>query len=34
MKKLYKVNTNAGIEMICLDHDNKQGWVYRGTDGW
>lgn len=34
MKKLYKVNTNAGTEMICLDHDNKQGWIYRGTDGW
>ena len=34
MKKLYKVNTNAGIEMICLDHDNKLGWIYQGTDGW
>lgn len=34
MKKLYKVNTNAGTEMICLDHDNKQGLVYQGTDGW
>lgn len=34
MKKLYKVNTNADTIMICLDHDKKQGWIYRGTDGW
>ncbi len=34
MKKLYKVNTNAGTEMICLDHDNGISYIYRGDDGW
>lgn len=34
MKKLYKVRTNAGIDMICIDYENKTGCFYQGTDGW
>lgn len=34
MKKLYKVNTNAGLEMISIDYDNRIARIYGGTDGW
>lgn len=34
MKKLYMVNTNAGLEMISVDYDNRIARIYGGTDGW
>ena len=34
MKKLYKVNTNAALEMISVDFDNRIARIYGGTDGW
>ena len=34
MKKLYKVNTNAALEMISVDYDNRIARIYGGTDGW
>lgn len=34
MKKLYKVNTNAALEMISVDFDNRVARIYGGTDGW
>lgn len=34
MKKLYKVNTNASLEMISVDYDNRIARIYGGTDGW
>ena len=34
MKKLYKVNTNAALEMISVDYDNRVARIYGGTDGW
>ena len=34
MKKLYKVNTNASLEMISVDFDNRIARIYGGTDGW
>ena len=34
MKKLYMVNTNAGLEMIFVDYDEKIVRIYGGKDGW
>lgn len=34
MKKLYKVNTNAALEMISVDYDNYVARIYGGIDGW
>ena len=34
MKKLYKVSTNADLEMISVDYDNRIARIYGGTDGW
>ena len=34
MKKLYMVNTNAGLEMIFVDYDEKIVRIYDGLDGW
>lgn len=34
MKKLYKVNTNAALEMISVDYDNRIARIYGGIDGW
>ena len=34
MKKLYKVNTNACLEMISVDYDNRVARIYGGIDGW
>ena len=34
MKKLYMVNTNASLEMISVDYDNRIARIYGGTDGW
>lgn len=34
MKKLYKINTNASMEMISVDYDNRIARIYGGTDGW
>ena len=34
MKKLYKVSTNAALEMISVDYDNRIARIYGGTDGW
>lgn len=34
MKKLYKVNTNAALEMISVDFDNRIARIYGGIDGW
>ena len=34
MKKLYKVSTNARLEMIFVDYDEKIVWIYGGLDGW
>lgn len=34
MKKLYKVNTNACLEMLSVDYDNRIARIYGGTDGW
>ena len=34
MKKLYMVNTNAGLEMIFVDYDEKIVRIYGGHDGW
>ena len=34
MKKLYKVNTNAALEMISVDYDNYLARIYGGIDGW
>ena len=34
MKKLYMVNTNAGLEMIFVDYDEKIVRIYGGQDGW
>lgn len=34
MKKLYKVYTNAKLEMISVDYDNRIARIYGGTDGW
>lgn len=34
MKKLYMVNTNAGLEMIFVDYDEKIVRIYGGLDGW
>ena len=33
MKKLYMVNTNAGLEMIFVDYDEKIVRIYGGKDG-
>lgn len=34
MKKLYKINTNASMEMIYVDFDNRIARIYGGLDGW
>lgn len=34
MKKMYKVQTNAALEMISVDYDNFVARIYGGTDGW
>lgn len=34
MKKLYMVNTNAGLEMIFVDYCEKIVRIYGGQDGW
>ena len=34
MKKLYMVNTNARLEMIFVDYDEKIVRIYGGSDGW
>lgn len=34
MKKLYKVSTNAAMEMISVDYDNYVARIYGGIDGW
>lgn len=34
MKKLYMVNTNAKLEMIFVDYDEKIVRIYGGQDGW
>lgn len=34
MKKLYMVNTNAGLEMIFVDYCEKIVRIYGGKDGW
>ena len=34
MKKLYKVNTNARLEMIYVDYDERIVRIYDGLDGW
>lgn len=34
MKKLYMVQTNASLEMISVDYDNRIARIYGGTDGW
>lgn len=34
MTKLYKVNTNASLEMISVDYDNYVARIYGGIDGW
>lgn len=34
MKKLYKVSTNAALEMISVDYDNYVARIYGGIDGW
>lgn len=34
MKKLYMVNTNARLEMIFVDYDEKIVRIYGGQDGW
>lgn len=34
MKKLYMVNTNARLEMIFVDYDEKIVRIYGGLDGW
>ena len=34
MKKLYMVNTNAKLEMIFVDYDEKIVRIYGGLDGW
>ena len=34
MKKLYMVNTNARLEMIFVDYDEKIVRIYDGHDGW
>ncbi len=34
MKKLYKVCTNAELEMIFVDYDEKIVRIYGGHDGW
>lgn len=34
MKKLYMVYTNAKLEMIFVDYDEKIVRIYGGQDGW
>lgn len=34
MKTLYKVQTNASLEMISVDYDNHVARIYGGIDGW
>lgn len=34
MKKLYKINTNASLEMVSVDFGNRIARIYSGTDCW
>lgn len=34
MKMLYKVNTNATVELIYVDFDERRVRIYNGLDGW